>query len=243
MKITRLGEGEEVAEGQIKSKERVADFGEVFTAEREVNAMLDLVKAETERVDSRFFEPACGTGNFLVEILRRKLEAAVRRATPPGKARPDKMEFERQSVVAVSSIYGIDLMADNATECRERLFAIWDEAYGRICKGETSEECRDAVRFILERNIVHGNSLSMKFTDDKGNDTDKPIVLTEWSIVSGEMMQRKDFRFDDMLADAGESVGGLTQMGFFSMLEDAGMPLKNYVAPYKEIQNERKGEG
>lgn len=85
-------------DGQIKSRERVANFGEVFTAEREVNAMLDLVKQETERVDSRFLEPACGTGNFLVEILRRKLEAAKRRATPPGRVTPIAADYERESV-------------------------------------------------------------------------------------------------------------------------------------------------
>ena len=66
-------------EKQVKSKQRVADHGEVFTAEREVNAMLDLVKQETERIDSRFLEPACGDGNFLSEILRRKL-AVVKRS-------------------------------------------------------------------------------------------------------------------------------------------------------------------
>ena len=68
---------------QVKSKQRVTDHGEVFTADREVNAMLDLVKQETERVDSRFLEPACGDGNFLAEILHRKLEAAKKRAIPP----------------------------------------------------------------------------------------------------------------------------------------------------------------
>ena len=92
---------------QIKSKTRVADHGEVFTAEREVNAMLDLVKQETERVDSRFLEPACGDGNFVAEILRRKLVAAKRRAIPPRKKKPLPLEFEKQSVIAVASIYAI----------------------------------------------------------------------------------------------------------------------------------------
>lgn len=94
---------------QVKSKQRVADHGEVFTADREVNAMLDLVKQETERVDSRFLEPACGDGNFLAEILRRKLEAAKKRAIPPRKKKPLPLEFEKQSVIAVASIYGVDL--------------------------------------------------------------------------------------------------------------------------------------
>ena len=99
----------------IKSKKRVADHGEVFTNNREVNAMLDLVKHETERIDSRFLEPACGNGNFLAEVLSRKLKVVNRRY---GK---NQMEWERYAILAVSSIYGVDILEDNATECRERL--------------------------------------------------------------------------------------------------------------------------
>src|SRR5574344_3085996 len=99
---------------QVKSRQRVADHGEVFTAEREVNAMLNMVKPETERVDSRFLEPACGDGNFLSEILRRKLEAAKKRAIPPRRKKPLPLEFEKQSVIAVASIYEI-----GRASCRE----------------------------------------------------------------------------------------------------------------------------
>ena len=235
----RQGREVAVVEGQIKSRERVASFGEVFTAEREVNAMLDLVKQETDRVDSRFLEPACGTGNFLVEILRRKLEAAKRRAALPNRARPVALDYERESVIAITSIYGIDLMEDNAKECRERLFRIWDDAYKAVCKNETSEECREAVRFILKRNIVHGNTLSMKATDDKGNDTEDDIVLTEWSMISGDRMQRRDFYFKDMVDDSDESSDdGTAQMGFFEMLSKGSKGLKEYTAPYRRIHHE-----
>ena len=109
-----------MAERQVKSKERVANHGEVFTAQREVNAMLDLVKPETERVDSRFLEPACGDGNFLEEILRRKLHAAKRRATPSRRKKPLPSEFEKQSVTAVTSIYGVDLLIEHAPPLGER---------------------------------------------------------------------------------------------------------------------------
>lgn len=109
-------------ERQVKTKKRVADHGEVFTADREVNAMLNLVKQETERVDSRFLEPACGDGNFLAEILRRKLDAAKKRAIPPRKKKPLPLEFEKQSVIAVASIYGVDLLMDNVIACRQRLY-------------------------------------------------------------------------------------------------------------------------
>ena len=185
---------------QVKSKQRVADHGEVFTAEREVNAMLDLVKQETERVDSRFLEPACGDGNFVAEILRRKLEAAKRRAIPPKKKKPLPLEFEKQSVIAVASIYGVDLMMDNVLACRERLYDIWNAEYEAICKKEVNEECREATKFILSRNIVCGNALSLKVVDENGNDTEEPIVFSEWSFVMGTKIQRKDYRFDKLLA-------------------------------------------
>ena len=140
-------------QSQVKSRQRVADHGEVFTSEREVNAMLDLVKQETERVDSRFLEPACGDGNFVAEILRRKLVAATRRATPPKKKKPLPAEYEKQSVIAVASIYGVDLLMDNVIACRERLYDIWNKSYQETCKDEVNEDCRDAVQFILKKTL------------------------------------------------------------------------------------------
>ena len=135
---------------QIKSRERVTNHGEVFTAAREINAMLDLVKTETERIESRFLEPACGNGNFLAEILRRKL-AVVKRKYGGPLTQPD---FEMWSVIAVMNIYGVELLTDNAAACRERLFTIWDEAYQNNCKNAVDDECQAAVRYILERNIL-----------------------------------------------------------------------------------------
>ena len=238
---------------QVKSRERVAEHGEVFTAEREVNAMLDLVKQETERVDSRFLEPACGDGNFVAEILRRKLEAAKKRATPPKKKKPLPLEFEKQSVIAVASIYGVDLLMDNVIACRERLYEIWNSEYEAICKKEVSEECREAVRFILSRNIVCGNALSLKAVDENGNDTDEPIVFSEWAFVMGTKMQRKDFRFDKLLAGdyepkaegkrkkkkAPEEEYG--QLQLFSPTEDKpsdeGELLTTYITDYRRVQD------
>jgi type I restriction-modification system DNA methylase subunit len=121
---------------QVKSKKRVADHGEVFTSEREVNAMLDLVKQETERIDSRFLEPACGTGNFLVEILNRKLKIVKDRY------KKSQIEFERNAIIAISSIYGVDILQDNAIECRDRLFEIFDVIYTRLYKTDCKEDCR-----------------------------------------------------------------------------------------------------
>ena len=120
---------------QVKSKKRVADHGEVFTSEREVNAMLDLVKDETEKLESTFLEPACGTGNFLAEILRRKLAVVKRRY------KGNQLDFERNSTIAIASVYGVDILQDNIVECRARLFDIFNEMYIKTYK----KKSRDSV--------------------------------------------------------------------------------------------------
>ena len=169
---------------QVKSKKRVADHGEVFTSEREVNAMLDLVKQETERIDSRFLEPACGTGNFLVEILNRKLKIVTDRY------KKSQIEFERNAIIAISSIYGVDILQDNAIECRDRLFEIFDIIYTRLYKTDCKEECRASVKFLLNRNILWGDALD--FTNPE---TKEPIVFSEWSAINGSMIKRRDYVF------------------------------------------------
>tara|TARA_B110000879_G_scaffold205576_1_gene286171 strand:+ start:378 stop:1058 length:681 start_codon:yes stop_codon:yes gene_type:complete len=176
-------------DNQVKSKKRVTDHGEVFTSEREVNAMLDLVKQETERIDSRFLEPACGTGNFLVEILRRKLKILENRY------KKSQLEFERYTVIAISSIYGVDILEDNVVECRNRLFEIFDEKYTSFYKTKCKEECRTSIKYILERNILRGDALTLKTV---GND-DQPIVFSEWSAVNGSMIKRRDFTLANLL--------------------------------------------
>lgn len=180
---------------QIKSKERVAERGEVFTAEREVKAMCDLVKDECERIDSRFLEPACGDGNFLAEILTRKLEVVKK------QYKRNAYEYEQNSVLAVTSIYGVDIMMDNVLACRERMFQIWNKEYKAICKKDANDETREAVRFILSLNIVLGNALSMMCVDANGNDTDEPIIFPEWSFVFGGQLKRRDYRFDVLLKE------------------------------------------
>lgn len=144
-----------MAERQVKSRQRVADHGEVFTAEREVKAMCDLVKQETERIESRFLEPACGNGNFLAEVLRRKLAVVKSRY---GKS---PFDYERYSVLAMTSLYGVDILEDNVEECRKRLFDIWDKEYTANAKAQANEQCREAVRFILRKNILCGDALTM----------------------------------------------------------------------------------
>ncbi len=188
---------------QTKSKKRIADHGEVFTSEREVNAMLDLVKQETERIESRFLEPACGTGNFLVEILNRKLKIVKDRY------KKSQLEFERNAIIAISSIYGVDILQDNAIECRERLFKIFDEIYTKIYKTTCKEDCKQSVRFLLQRNILWGNALD--FTNP---DTKEPIVFSEWSAINGSMIKRRDYVFKFLVEQTHQ----------FAMFNDEGNP-------------------
>lgn len=172
---------------QTKSKQRVADHGEVFTAEREVKAMCDLVKQETERIESRFLEPACGSGNFLAEVLSRKLAVVKSRY---GKSPAD---YEKYSVLAITSIYGVELLQDNAAECRERLFALWDEAYTANNRQAADDQCREAVRFILKKNILCGDALTLRQADGS------PIIFAEWSLVTENQIKRRDFALDELL--------------------------------------------
>ena len=178
---------------QIKSKERVSQRGEVFTAEREVNAMLDLVANECLRPDSRFLEPACGDGNFLSAILKRKLTELRR------KYKKSPRDYEKLSIVAIGSLYGVDIMNDNVEACRERLFSIWDTEYTDHCKSEASDEAREAAKFIIERNIINGNALTLMCVDANGNDTKAPIVFSEWTLINGTQMQRSDYTMADLL--------------------------------------------
>lgn len=203
---------------QVKSKERVSNHGEVFTNEREVNAMLDLVKQETERIDSRFLEPACGDGNFLAEILRRKL------AVVKSRYQKNPSDYEKFSVVAITSIYGVDILQDNVEECRWRMFAIWDKEYSDNSKTDTSDECRQATKFILKRNILCGDALSLKAADGK------PIIFSEWSLVSGSLIKRRDFRLDEMLD------GHAQQMSLFMNEWEYDQEIKAFIPkPIKEF--------
>jgi hypothetical protein len=177
-------------EERLISKERVTEYAEVFTGNREVNAMLDLVKQETERIESRFLEPACGNGNFLAEILQRKLRVVERRY------RKSQLEYERSAVLAVSSIYGIDMLEDNVVECRQRLFGIFAQTYTRIFKSKTKSEVWEAVKLILECNIIHGDALTLKSVGANP----QPIVFSEWSFpFHNSFIKRRDFSFADLL--------------------------------------------
>ena len=226
-----MAEGEK----QVKSRERVREHGEVFTAEREVKAMLDLVKDECENIDATFLEPACGDGNFLDEILRRKLGVCRK------KYAQSAADYEKFSFLACTTLYGVDILADNVQRCRERLFATWCESFE--VPGVASRRGADklpllsdfhdrvarAVRFVFSRNILLGNALSMKRVDEQQRDLPDPIVFTEWKFALGDKLKRSEFRFD-VLLESGGSRSAAAEMTF-DFFDDAYSSVNWMVDP------------
>ena len=176
----------------IKSKQRVADHGEVFTPPWLVEAMLDLVRAETERIDARFLEPACGSGNFLAPILRRKLAAV--------QLKYGRSDFERRcyALLALMCIYGIELLADNIAECRANMLEILAE----YLKLDETDELYRAAAGVLARNLVHGDALTMRSHDGQ------PITFAEWGYLGKGRFQRRDFRLDTLTLSSTFSAEG-----------------------------------
>ena len=194
----------------IKSKQRVSDHGEVFTPEWLVDAMLDLVKDETERLDSRFLESACGSGNFLIKILKRKLAAV--------EIKYCKSEFDRNhyALLGLMCIYGIELLEDNIAECKANLLDIFAE-YLQIDAEHVLYSCAD---YVLSQNIVNGDALTMK---DIGG---VPIAFAEWGYLGKGKFQRRDFRYDVLTGSSAFSAEG-------SLFADLGkheifQPIKTY---------------
>lgn len=176
----------------IKSKKRVADHGEVFTPEWMVDAMLDLVKEESERIDSRFLEPACGSGNFLVKVLKRKLCAV--------ELKFGKSEFEKRqyALLALMCAYGIELLEDNIIECRANMLEVLAD-YLRI---DEADDMYGAASHVLSLNLIQGDALSMKGHDGA------PITFSEWGYLGKGKFQRRDFRLDVLTGSSAFSAEG-----------------------------------
>lgn len=183
-------------ERQVVSKQRVADHGEVYTARREVCAMLDLVKEETERIDSRFLEPACGNGNFLVEILSRKMEAVRKQ-----HAR-NRFEYDVASAMAVSSMYGVELLSDNVEACRSRLMSQYLETYRQHQGADPSAEQQRCISFLLRKNILCGDALTMLTVASPSGEVGGglPITFCEWTFIGLDgKVKRRDFELSELL--------------------------------------------
>jgi len=171
--------------GGMRSKERAVQHGEVFTPSWVVELMLDLVEDESKRIDSRFLEPACGSGNFLLPVLRRKLATV--------HARYASSDFERRhfALFAVMCIYGIELLDDNVKECRENLAEVFAQYLGI----NSSDIWYDAVTAVLAANIVHGDALSLTTRES----VPQPIAFPEWSYLGRGLYRRRDFRYDTLV--------------------------------------------
>lgn len=175
-----------------KTKQRVADHGEVFTPSWMVEAMLDLVKEETARIDSRFLEPACGEGNFLVQVLRRKLTAVEQKY--------GKSEFEKRhyALLGLMCIYGIELLPDNISECRQKLLQIFSEYLGL----NEDDDLYKAALYVLSQNLVNGDAMEMKTSDKQS------ITFAEWGYLGKGRFQRRDFRYDSLTQSSAFSAEG-----------------------------------
>ena len=179
-KTIRSNSDQVKTEQLVVSRQRVADHGEVYTPAWMVEAMLDLVKGETERIDARFLEPACGSGNFLIRILQRKLAAV--------ELKFGQSDFEKQhySLLALMCIYGIELLPDNIAVCRANLLEIFAE----FLQLKESDDLYRATFYVLSQNLVHGDALAMRTQQGK------PITFAEWGYLGKGKFQRRDFRFD-----------------------------------------------
>jgi hypothetical protein len=176
----------------IKSKKRIVDHREVFTPRWLIEAMLNLVKDETERIDSRFLEPACGSGNFLVRVLQRKLGAV--------ELKFGKSEFEKRhyALLTLMCIHGIELLADNIAECRANMLEI---LAGYLNIDELDDLYR-AASYVLSQNLVHGDALTMRTHDGQ------PIAFAEWGYLGKGKFQRRDFSFDVLTGSSAFSAEG-----------------------------------
>jgi hypothetical protein len=207
-----LGDG--APEELVKSRKRVLDHGEVFTPSWMVEDMLDQVKTESERIDSRFLEPACGSGNFLKSVLLRKLNSV--------ESRYGKSEFERNhhALFALMCIYGIELLEDNILECR----SVLQEIYVKFLGVDDSDTWSIAARLVLNSNIIHGDALTIKTVD--GN----PIEFPEWGYLGGGKYQRRDFRYDSLTQRAS------TQGTLFELFEEHQLFVPTRTYPPMSVQ-------
>lgn len=209
----------------MENKKRIKDYGEVFTQKREVDSILNLVKNETLNLESRFLEPACGDGNFLVEILSRKISILNSRF------KKDKIDFERNSIIALSSLYGIDILSDNIEKLNIRLLDIFIKNY-QDNFGEINPDFLKSIKYILKKNLKFGDALNYKIPN-----SDKFIVFSEWSMVDLDFIKRRDFTFKDIMAykpiDGPNLFSDLGDDAFIpTPIKD--YPLKHYLKLYEQ---------
>jgi hypothetical protein len=179
----------------VKSRQRIIDHGEVFTPPKLVNDMLDLVAHECQRIDSRFLEPACGDGNFLAEVLRRRL------AVVDHRAKCAIVRWEKDALLGLACLYGIELLCDNVNECRDRLHAIFTDAYTTRFGSQARPAVLHAARHIVRTNIHQGDALAMTTVGDKAFPA-RPLIFTEWSLLPNGQFKRHLYEYRELPPDS-----------------------------------------
>lgn len=200
----------------IKSKYRISKFGEVFTSEELVNAMIDLVNKEVENTNSKVFEPACGVGNFLIEILSRKLDIINQQHFE------NPTDFERNIFLSVSNLYGIDILLDNVEECKVRLFNLFMSNYILSFDHYINQKFIDTVRYVISKNIVHGDALTLKHPC-----TGNPIVFSDWKFVSTNNVKRIEYKLNNIFSYKPFDINSL----FFNLGDEELPPKPEQVHP------------
>ena len=170
----------------VGSRQRDFDHGDGFTREWIVEAMLNLVKDESERIGARFLEPACGRGADLGQVLRRKLAKVDLKY---GQSESDRRHF---ALLALMCVYGIEQRPDRVVECRTRLLQVFAD-HLRLA---ASDELGRAAFGVLTLNIVHGDALQMCMHPSPG------ITFAEWRYLGGGKFQRRDFHFNDLVGSS-----------------------------------------
>lgn len=201
--------------GQIKSKKRVEEHGEVFTSEREVNAMINLAPQEADRPESKFLEPACGDGNFLIEILKRKLNYIE------SKYKRSQSDYEKYGFIVVSSLYGVDILNDNVIDCRNRLYNYFTEQYERLYKKKVNYDYEFVIKYIIDKNILLGDALTLKLDDGT------PITFCDWVITRGSKVKRRDYHLSELLEPSDNNLKSDTNKDV-----SLSIPIKEYPEIY-----------
>lgn len=204
---------------QIKSKKRVNDYGEVFTADKEVNAMLDLVNDEIEKIDSTVLEPACGEGAFILKIFERKMNI-VKQYSWNGWIK------EFMILRAVSGIYGVDIQKDNVMICRKKLFIKAQSYITNPTNGFTK-----MLHELIERNIICGNTISASTISNK------PLIFNEWFFKTNGEILRKQVKYTDLLENDGECNSNKRSFKYDWMMKEK-CNISNSIVLVKEVSND-----
>ena len=208
------------------SKENILEFGEVFTSEKEVNKMLNLVSEETRRIDSRFLEPACGDGNFLIEVLNRKLSVVKE------IYHKNQHDFEKYSFIAVANIYGVDIRNENVLKCRKRLSVCFEKFYLSCYKTKYNPTFVEVIKFVLSKNILYGDAITLKVPNSI-----QPVVFSEWSLAVGNIVTRTEYALNNLLES--KSISALPLFSDLGEEQFLPEPLRKYPAVnYMDLSNE-----